>query len=655
VPLTVDESRLIDKILREAGLGDREFFDSLSDHEQSLVLQILEDLKTTGKSPDLDVLWETDYESQPVSVDDFIDDPYYLGVIGKQVYPAWRGELTTVLDPSNQIIEWVVSGAIGTGKTTITVIAQLYKIYRLMCLKNPQRFYNLMEGSTIYFGLFNLTLNLVQSVTFLKLVNLLRLSPYFKDKTGLRQRPNPRDSEVLKLPKNIAFAFGSSILHTLGEDTFSGILSEVNFATPGTANQVIELYKGVKRRMESRFLRTGLGVPGLLVIDSSKRNEGDFVEKHVQDSQDMDSVHVTNFAIWDVKKYSSKTFSVIVGDRVRKSQVIEPGSAVPENVPEDKIVNVPMDWYPQFKLDVEGALRDHAGIATYALSPLVRDRSKVFANIDIERRHPFVVEESQISLDDDLSLLELFEIEQVFDVIDPYTDMMKPRFNPGVLRYAHIDLAITQDSAGLAIVHLAGHKIVERTLPDGVRTRVQVPYVFVDLMMRIRPTPGSEIDFGKIREFVIALRSKGMPFGGISYDKFQSTDSLQIFKKQLFNVKQISVDKKADAYVALRDAIHEQRISYYEYKPFIDEITTVQFDRAKYRVDHMATGSKDVSDAVAGATFHALTDKISEHQGLAPVQQEPKETKTPFEVMREADWVATDYKSGGGRITGIIR
>jgi hypothetical protein len=104
------------------------------------------------------------------------------------------------------------------------------------------------------------------------------------------------------------------------------------------------------------------------------------------------------------------------------------------------------------------------------------------------------------------------------------------------------------------------------------------------------------------------LQAKGVPIAQASYDRFQSADSLQILSKEGIPAKVISVDKNPEAYFALRAAIDEQRIRFYRYRPFIDEITTVQFDPIRKRVDHRPGRSKDCADAVAGALFAALTD-----------------------------------------------
>jgi hypothetical protein len=129
-----------------------------------------------------------------------------------------------------------------------------------------------------------------------------------------------------------------------------------------------------------------------------------------------------------------------------------------------------------------------------------------------------------------------------------------------------------------------------------------------------------------------------VPIAQASYDRFQSADSLQILSKEGIPAKVISVDKNPEAYFALRAAIDEQRIRFYRYRPFIDEITTVQFDPIRKRVDHRPGRSKDCADAVAGALFAALTDPGA--CGPLPPLGPVADRVAPIDDPR---WILRDY------------
>ena len=637
-PIQPEEFRFAQRLLEAAGHGDRHMFDALPHAERASFLTILRELVATGHSSTAEVLWELDYDCRPVSIQTFLNDPTYLGDIGRCLYEPWRRELHHVLDPRHGISEWILTGAIGTGKTTAAVIALLYRLYRLTCLRDPQRHYDLVPGSPIVFGFFNLTLDLAHSVSYRKFLNIFRASPYFQRLVPARI---PRVTDRINLPKNIVFAVGSNVLHALGHDMIGGILSEVNFGRSPDAQQVVELYTGVKRRVESRFLRADstLHNPGLLVIDSSRRDESDWLERHITACASSPTVHVTAFALWDVKPLAGPRFTVVVGNRLQKSKILDADEPIPLGTPPEKVVRPPERFRSHFAHDLEGALRDVAGVAIYADAPLITDPRRVEACIDPDREHPFSSVSISLSLDDPRALMQWVREPVLFDRSLSPAQSVRLKLNPRAPRFIHVDLALTRDCAALAMCHVSGWMVSTLPNADGTVAQARVPVVTVDLMLRIVPPLDGQIDLGKIRAFILMLRARGVPIAQASYDRFQSADSLQILDKEGIPAKVVSVDKNPEAYFALRAAIDEQRIRFYRYPPFIDEITTVQFDPIRKRVDHRAGRSKDCADAVAGALFAAITD--TEARTPLPPLDPRVDRGSPFD---DHHWVLGDHR-----------
>ena len=136
--------QVIDQALTRMGLAS---LADLSVGEQRLITQVLEELTATGRSPTLDNLWQRDYTTPPVSPEEFFLNDYYLGRVGRSIYPVLLEELKYVLDPANHIMEWILTGAIGFGKSTSAVAAQVYKMYTFLCLRDPYEYYQMMPGS----------------------------------------------------------------------------------------------------------------------------------------------------------------------------------------------------------------------------------------------------------------------------------------------------------------------------------------------------------------------------------------------------------------------------------------------------------------------------------------------------------------------------
>lgn len=194
---------------------------TLSKQEKDALENILREIKESGSSKFYQELWDEDYEEIPVSIDTFIEDERYLGKAlnhGASIYPYWRKFLREVfpdhtggVTPYHEIL---LTGSIGQGKTFIAVICMTYVLYKLLCLKNPQRYYKLVPGSEIVIAFFNLTLDLAKGVAYQSFNELLLGSPWFMmhgTQVGVKNIEYIPD-------KNIKFIVGSQPSHALGNN-----------------------------------------------------------------------------------------------------------------------------------------------------------------------------------------------------------------------------------------------------------------------------------------------------------------------------------------------------------------------------------------------------------------------------------------------------
>ena len=134
----------------------------------------------------------------------------------------------------------------------------------------------------------------------------------------------------------------------------------------------------------------------------------------------------------------------------------------------------------------------------------------------------------------------------------------------------------------------------------------------VDLYITIRALPGNEIPLFKVREFLLWLSSNiGYKFKKITFDGFQSADSIQLMKTSGFDAGLLSVDRTDIPYLNLRACILDQRLESYYNSIVIEELRDLEYDRKAKKVDHPLTkvdgtpGSKDISDSLCGAVYDA--------------------------------------------------
>jgi len=203
----------------------------------------------------------------------------------------------------------------------------------------------------------------------------------------------------------------------------------------------------------------------------------------------------------------------------------------------------------------------------------------------------------------------------------------------------HIDLAKGKtykggDCAGLCIAHpimIMPHihpKSLELLKTMGVITdkdngalkdSVERRGVYIDLMLRLVAPVGGEIQFEDIVTFIEGLISKGIQIFKVTYDGYSSVGEIQRLMNKGILAEEQSVDRTVTPYDTLKTLMYLGLVHGY-YSPVIwRELYDLEKNK-NGKVDHPAIswkrqeqegmdgGSKDVSDAVAGATFTVMSD-----------------------------------------------
>lgn len=541
--------------------------------------------------------------------------------------PAW-GNFAIVTDDNRCGIFSGNTGSIGYGKTSIAMTGVGYKLYFLSCLRNPARYYGLLPGSKIVFGIYSITKKQVADTGYSKLRGMIDASEYFREKFP---RNKKIDSKIQFRKQNIEVLAGSQEIHAVGLDLYAMTLDEANFMlmkkdkeTRAQIGQAYTLYTATSTRIESRFMRPGGTIPGIMVVMSSRKAQTDFLEQRIKKvAKDRnprglrgrvgDRSYVSDYALWEVKppdRYPSKEhppFRVVIGDHTRKSEVLKPHETPPKD---SETILIPGDFIRAFTEDPDAALRDIAGKATFNISPLIRDRQSLLDAIVPGLKHPFTVEKVTVGEKDD------YTIEEVFDkkVALRHDGAWRPKINPTAPRYLHIDLSLKGDCAGIAMAHASGLVKHRQQQPDGTSTFITKPRVIVDFVLQIVPPRGSETDLSKIISFVLFLKQ----FYNIlivSFDGYQSAHSAQLLRKQMIESLILSVDRTDEPYVSLRAMLFDRFLSMYDYPIFRNEMLYLERDLNTGKVDHPekfpdgSKGAKDCADAVCGALWWCLNDE----------------------------------------------
>ena len=350
-------------------------------------------------------------------------------------------------------------------------------------------------------------------------------------------------------------------------------------------DQAVTLYRTIARRRESRFMAAGR-VPGLLCVMGSKKYPDDLLHRKLGEArQRPDRIFVYDTVLWEAAphRFGPERFRVFVGDETRRPRILDEGERIP--AADDALVRaVPEVHRPQFETDIFDAVRDILGVAGLSTHPFIRNRDRLGQCFG--KRRSLISRPECYFEQTDLKIW-VKRLEQVLDESFEFP------------RYCHLDLALSGDSAGLAIGHCRSFKPQRRS--DMVVELM--PIICLDVLLEIRPPPGGEIDFEKIRKLLYMLRERGMPLKWCTADSFQSSDMLQRLYAKGFIVGQESPDKNPGIYEVLKAAICDRRVEAPDHPKAAYELARLERDPKTGKLDHPLDGSKDVADAMACVVF----------------------------------------------------
>ena len=529
-----------------------------------------------------------DLNQQIVSPSEFIVSPHYMNA-EDVLYPSVLESLLEIC--SGEYEECLLLGSIGSGKSTVAIYVIAFYLYLLSCFKNPQLVFGLDPSSELLIVFQSINASLAKAVDFNRFRNLIGKSPYFVNHFMF-----DRDIESeLRFPNNIIVKpVSGEETAAIGQNVISAIIDEVNFMhvvdksqksiDGGTYNQAIALYNSIARRRKSRFLSQGR-LPGMVCIVSSRRYPGQFTDQKEAEAQKQlqetgkTSIYVYDKCVWDIKpwEFCGEWFNVFIGDATRQPRIIYHGDKISD---QDRhlVVRIPIEFKDEFERDILNAIRDIAGVSTLATHPFLMNVEAVSSCFE---RHESILNTSTIDFDK-------FQLKAT----------RKRIFKPELPRFAHIDLAVTGDSAGVVMGCVAGFVNINR----GSDTET-LPKIHIDFSLEIVPPKGGEIIFSRIRDIIYRLRDIGVNVKWVTFDNFNSRDSIQILRQKGFTSGLQSMDKTNVPYEMLKNALYDNRVSLPRHDKLLHELKTLEKDAKTGKIDHPSTSSKDIADALAGVVY----------------------------------------------------
>ena len=535
----------------------------------------------------IEILDGEEFEERPVDLKTFVTSPDYLGL------PPLSENQYTLIARSSQIykestliklygeelgkqmfkqtcVEVIAQLGKGSGKDYSSTIAVAYIVYLLLCLKDPAAYYGKPPRDAI--DILNIAINAQQAnnVFFKGFKMRIEVSPWFAGKY------TDKASEI-KFDKSITVHSGHSEREAWeGYNVLVVILDEISgFATENTsghdqAKTADAIYDMYRASVDSRFPDFGK-----VILLSFPRFKNDPIQKFYQSviaeketiirtevlklDQDLpDGTEGNEFEVsWEEDHIVSYVYPRVFALK-RPTWEVNPTKKI-------------TDFTVAFHKNPADALGRFACMPSDAVDAFFKSRDKIEKAFN----------KAHLAIDSFGRLEEWFKPEEGKDY------------------FIHVDLAQKHDHCAVAMGHV--NRWVDIKVTDTYSQ--PAPIVEIDAVRFWTPTPDKSVDFTEVKDYILALRTRGFNIKVCTFDRWNSHDMMQQLKTYGINTEILSVAKKH--YDDMAMVVLEERLSGPHIPLLIDELLQLRIMRDK--VDHPRKGSKDLADAVCGAIYNSIS------------------------------------------------
>lgn len=567
----------------------------------------------------------------PVPIDEFVQSKEFLGDVAElwpTLMPDLRAMNPDVMLGEDPVNVALLGGSTGTGKTFLGSFTMMYQIYLLTCFDEPQKLYNLSTNTVLAFMLQSVSTTVTKRVIYTPIRANFLAMPYVHkwvkyDK--YKEADLVLEGHIHVIPAQ------ATLQAMLGTAIPGALLDEINFmqvidqskqvsgpaGMGGYYDQAEIIARNIERRRKRSFLTKGISI-GCIVESSSTRYTGDFLDRRIEEAVNNEETGVLwmrrkQYEVAPQERYAGTKFKVLIGTDTYPTQVLAEDAVVGRDYPEGaQIEEVPTEYRQEFVRDPEGSQRDIIGIASNAITPFIARREKI---VDAVIRgqgiglKPWVMKQN-VELQTD-------GMPQILEANLP-SDRKTPRF-------VHVDLSRTKDRCGIAITKIMGRQVVGR---EGGLQEV-LPVFAVEAAITIQPSAMFELDPSEIRQWIMRLvQFYGFNIVSVSYDGFDSRESMLLFRKAGISSDHLSMDTTEEPYTDMRRALYDDRVYMVANDLVQAEFAQLEHNKKKGKVDHPPRGSKDGADAVTGSV-RAAAGYRGAFGGLGVIDPQGNVVQTP--------------------------
>jgi len=539
----------------------------------------------------LEALNPSDFDEIPVDLDTFLYDREYMGIYndgirltpiqydivdrGSQIY--YKHTLVELhgKEKAEEIWDRNVKNLLlmlgkGSGKDFVARLTVLYIVYKLLCLKNPQKYFKRPAGDPI--DIINMALNAPQArrVFFDPLVIAIKTSPWFAGKYY------DRSTDIGFAHKITVYSLHSSFEAAEGLNIMVAVLDELDgFTVEGYADDV---FKAISGTISSRFPATGK----LITLSFPRTKEGFMMRKY-------------NEVVGDDLEVNTFQHEFVLNDKLDPE---EPGNTLTVTWTEDIVHSYEVPNFfalkaPTFRVNpnanIEGYrddfLRDHNNNESDTLM-------RVCANPPDHDATSFITNHERI--------------ESVFSGQNGWEDgeVKTQQTDPETEYFIHVDLSKVSDRTVVAMGHVSDW--VEPDQHARVHTDAQ-PFITIDLFRLWEPTRLKPVDDAEVMDFIMLLCKK-FNVRKVTFDQWQSFDNIQYLESVGVDSEKFSL--KREEYIEFRTAMSEGRMTGPQSEKLWKELKNLIIVKGK--VDHPVGKEhfNDISEAVVGVTNNCIRHTI---------------------------------------------
>lgn len=557
--------------------------------------------------------WRLNFKAKPPTPAEFLTEKY-IGNQAESTYDWARDVFIDFMDPLKPYRTLVLAQHIGSGKSTLSTLIQLFISTHYAMMWHPWKYFNLAPSSVFTQCLGAWNQKKASELLLEPFVQILEQSPYFKrvrthtdlvDAAGedLAEHicwTTSTPTSVLSMQNGVNYKIINGPGSILGQNIISAVVSEMTMFTENgwTNDQVFKFFTKLRKRIDNRMKGNYYG---RMIIDSQPNTLESVIDDWIWNEAPKSSEnYIVTGSRWKFfpqefpyawkqnrenwksmadgslsetkdaikkaldqdclkKDFNKKqTFPIFKGTNGQPPKVVESESELTMYEPRDII------WAPTTQVTSNGNksmldaalespiefLRDQCGIPSGTPDRIFYNKQTVEDCFENNLRNMFGHITAPAEEEPEHLIWNQIKDKFFNKIIDKYYFY----YEPGIPRVVSVDQSYAGDVTSIAMTH------VERDSERKDDVTGEPVKVFVtDFIITIIPK-GGIINLDAIKCFIWDLVSLGnIKIKHVSYDGFQSQPSIQFLKRKGIEVDYLSVDKTNEPYLNFIDYVQHKR------------------------------------------------------------------------------------------------